>query len=54
LVRTDSASLKTPDGKNLPIIPGMLAQVDIKTGQKSVLTYLFKPVMRAKEALRER
>jgi adhesin transport system membrane fusion protein len=54
LVRTDAAALKTPDGKSLPIIPGMLAQVDIKTGQKSVLSYLFKPVLRAKEALRER
>ena len=54
LVRTDAAALKTPDGKSLPIIPGMLAQVDIKTGQKSVLSYVFKPVLRAKEALRER
>jgi len=54
LVRTDAAALKTPDGKSLPIIPGMLAQVDIKTGQKSVLSYIFKPVFRAREALRER
>jgi adhesin transport system membrane fusion protein len=54
LVRTDAAALKTPDGKSLPIIPGMLAQVDIKTGQKSVLSYVFKPVLRAREALRER
>jgi hypothetical protein len=44
----------TPAGKPLPIIPGMLAQVDIKTGQKSVLSYLFKPILRAREALRER
>ncbi len=54
LVRTDAAALKTPDGKSLPIIPGMLAQVDIKTGQKSVLSYVFKPVLRARDALRER
>jgi adhesin transport system membrane fusion protein len=54
LVRTTRAELDLPDGKQLPIIPGMLAQVDIKTGQKSVLSYLFKPVMRAREALRER
>ncbi len=54
LVRTRSAALRTPDGRSLPIIPGMLAQVDIKTGQKSVLSYLFKPVLRAREALRER
>jgi adhesin transport system membrane fusion protein len=54
LVRTQSASLKTPDGKTLPIIAGMQAYVDIKTGQKSVLSYLFKPVLRVREALRER
>lgn len=54
LVRTDSSALQTPDGKRLPIIPGMVAQVDIRTGQKSVLSYLFKPVLRAREALRER
>ena len=38
----------------LPIIPGMQAQVDIRTGKKSVLSYLFKPVFKAREALRER
>lgn len=54
LVRTRSAVLNTPDGKALPIIAGMQAYVDIKTGQKSVLSYLFKPVLRAREALRER
>ena len=54
IVKTKTAALHTPDGRRLPIIPGMLAQVDIKTGQKSVLSYLFKPVLRAREALRER
>lgn len=40
---------------NLPIIPGMVAEVDIMTGKKSVLTYLLKPVLRAKSvALTER
>ncbi len=42
-------------GPNLPIIPGMMAQVDILTGKKSVLSYLLKPVLRAKaNALTER
>lgn len=41
--------------KRLPIIPGMLATVDIRTGKKTVLSYLLKPVFKAKdEALRER
>jgi membrane fusion protein, adhesin transport system len=42
-------------GDNLPIIPGMVAQVDILTGKKTVLAYLLKPVLRAKaNALSER
>lgn len=40
---------------NLPVIPGMVAEVDVKTGKKSVLSYLLKPVLRAKSvALTER
>lgn len=51
-VRTDSAVL---GGKKWRIIPGMVAQVDITTGKKSVLSYLLKPVLRAKaQALSER
>ncbi|ABE42266.1 HlyD family type I secretion periplasmic adaptor subunit [Polaromonas sp. JS666] len=50
-VRTHKPSL----GPNLPIIPGMVAQVDILTGKKSVLAYLLKPVLRARaNALTER
>jgi adhesin transport system membrane fusion protein len=43
-VRTIKSSL----GKGLPIIPGMVAQVDIMTGEKTVLSYLLKPVLKAK------
>lgn len=46
-VRTHNATLGA--GK-LPIIPGMVAEVDILTGKKSVLSYLLKPVLRAKSA----
>ncbi len=50
-VRTKSASL----GDNLPIIPGMVAQVDIMTGKKTILAFLMKPILRAKaNALSER
>lgn len=45
-VRTARSSL----GANLPIIPGMVAEVDIVTGKKSILGYLLKPVLRAKQA----
>lgn len=41
-------TLKPNLGKGLPIIPGMVAQVDIITGKKSVLSYLLKPVLKAK------
>ena len=41
--------------QNLPILPGMMAEVDIVTGKKTVLSYLLKPVLRAKQrALTER
>lgn len=45
---------KTNFGENRPILPGMVAQVDIITGEKTVLSYILKPLFRAKEkALRE-
>lgn len=50
-VRTDRSGFNPA----LPIIPGMMTQVDILTGKKSVLSYLLKPVLRAKQnALTER
>ena len=53
-VRTERSYLGTEDNP-LKIIPGMTAVVDILTGEKSVLDYLLKPVLRARErALRER
>lgn len=39
---------QTKLGDNLPVIPGMIAEVDILTGKKTVLSYLMKPVLRAK------
>jgi adhesin transport system membrane fusion protein len=42
-------------GSKLPIIPGMMASVDILTGKKSVLDYLLKPILKTSQnALRER
>lgn len=41
--------------EDLPIIPGMLATVDILIGKKTVLDYILKPIMKARQnALRER
>ena len=53
-VRTDKSHLGS-DEHPLLIIPGMVATVDIITGEKSVLDYLLKPVLKARsEAMRER
>jgi adhesin transport system membrane fusion protein len=48
-------TIKSSLGKDMPIMPGMVVEVDILTGEKSVLSYLLKPVLRAKSrALSER
>jgi len=53
-LRTDKNYLGSKTNP-LPIIPGMIASVDILTGKKTILSYLLKPVLRAKHmALRER
>ncbi|WP_290659915.1 HlyD family type I secretion periplasmic adaptor subunit [Aquabacterium sp.] len=50
-VRTKAANFSA----KMPIIPGMTAEVDILTGKKTVLSYLLKPVLKARAyALRER
>ncbi|MDQ7986472.1 HlyD family type I secretion periplasmic adaptor subunit [Pseudomonas sp. G34] len=53
-LRTEKSHLGTEE-RPLLIIPGMVTSVDIITGKKSVLSYLLKPIIRARaEALRER
>ena len=54
MVRTEKNHLGTSENP-LPILPGMLATVEVLTGKKTVLDYLLKParVLR-EEALRER
>ncbi len=53
-LRTNKSHLGTEESPLL-IIPGMVASVDIITGKKSILSYLLKPIIRARaEALRER
>jgi len=52
-VRTDKAALG--DKQLLPIIPGMVAEVHIMTGKRTLMQYLLKPLLRAKaNALIER
>lgn len=47
-VKTQKNNLGKGD-KLLPIIPGMIAQVDILTGKKTLLRYLLKPILKAKQ-----
>lgn len=53
-IRTDSDKLVNKEGQQFNITPGMVATVDIKTGEKTVLDYLIKPFNKTQEALRER
>ncbi|MFD1985797.1 HlyD family type I secretion periplasmic adaptor subunit [Mesorhizobium newzealandense] len=53
-VSTDKSTLER-DGKAYSIIPGMICSVDIKTGRKTILNYLLKPINKARqEAMSER
>ncbi|MEG2172051.1 MAG: HlyD family type I secretion periplasmic adaptor subunit [Desulfovibrionaceae bacterium] len=53
-VRTPKTSISYRQ-EHLPIIPGMITTVDILTGKKTVLSYLLKPILKARQnALTER
>ena len=54
LVETDKNYLEK-DGRKLPIIPGMVASVDIVTGKKTILDFILKPILKVKQdSLHER
>ncbi|SKB96207.1 HlyD family type I secretion periplasmic adaptor subunit [Sphingopyxis flava] len=54
LIETDRSYIMR-SGQRLPIVPGMICDVEILTGRKSILSYLLKPVSKAfNEALTER
>ncbi|AKJ28529.1 HlyD family type I secretion periplasmic adaptor subunit [Caldimonas brevitalea] len=53
MVRTDVSTLRA-HGQALPVLPGMTATVEIRTGERSVLDFLLLPVMKSQEAFRER
>lgn len=55
IVRVRTARSGLGEDAKLPIIPGMVAEVDILTGKKSILSYIMKPVLRAHaQAMTER
>ncbi|MBC8716941.1 HlyD family type I secretion periplasmic adaptor subunit [Ochrobactrum sp. Marseille-Q0166] len=53
-IKTEKDALLNKNEQRFPIVPGMVATVDIHTGSKTVFDYLVKPLNRASEALRER
>lgn len=54
IIRTEKNYVQNEAGA-LPILPGMIVSAAISTGQKTVMTYLLKPILTARsEALRER
>lgn len=48
VVKTDKNYLER-NGERLPIIPGMIASVDIITGQKTILDFILKPILKTKQ-----
>ncbi|WP_428508122.1 HlyD family efflux transporter periplasmic adaptor subunit [Roseateles sp.] len=53
LVRSERNNLRYK-GETVAVIPGMNATVEIKTGERSVLSFLLRPVLKTREALSER
>ena len=54
MIRTQKNYIGDDEDK-LPVIPGMVATVDIQTGKNTVLSYILKPILRAKaESFKER
>jgi len=43
-VKPDSAPVRTTTGRTLEIVPGMTVQVDIRTGRRSLMDVLLKPL----------
>lgn len=53
-VRTTESSMRSRNGEEMPIIPGMMTTVDVMLSKRTVLEYILNPILRAKEmALRE-
>jgi adhesin transport system membrane fusion protein len=53
-IRTDVSTLRAKDNQPLPVLPGMTAAVEIRTGDRSVMQFLLKPLLKGSEAMRER
>jgi adhesin transport system membrane fusion protein len=52
LVRAEDSKI-VARGKHLPVMPGMTGTVQVRTHERSVLSFLLRPVLRSQEAFRE-
>lgn len=54
-IATKGGPVVTQSGKKIDILPGMTAQIDIRTGERTVLEYILKPLRKTMtESLGER
>jgi adhesin transport system membrane fusion protein len=53
LVRADRSTLKQK-GKPLQVLPGMTGMMEVRTGERSVLSFILRPMMKSREAFTER
>jgi len=53
MLRVDNNTLHEK-GKTLPLLPGMTGTVEVRIGERSVLNFLLRPMLKSKEAFRER
>ena len=53
-VKPDTSPVRTTTGRNLEIVPGMTAQVDIRTGHRSMMDVLLKPLRKTLTEFGER
>jgi membrane fusion protein, adhesin transport system len=53
-VNAEASSLRGADGQQLPVLPGMTGMVEIRTGERSVLGFVMRPMLKSQEAFRER
>ena len=52
LVRAEPSTMRAR-GKPLPVMPGMTGTVEVRTGERSVMSYLLRPMLKSKEAFQE-
>ena len=52
-VRAERSTGLRAKGKPLPVLPGMTGSIEVRTGERSVLSFLLRPMLKSKEAFRE-